>query len=154
MRDAKVARFSDWRADRERRERQVLKDGLAAGLDALYEWIGRDQDVRIALVAMYGDPYAGEEDRPEAGRSVPVEAEFISLDGATPLTSAQRRHLAIETMRAASEGLYREMALGLRLADLIEDLATAAEAGDHEAETRYGLVMAALKRREMEDTQG
>jgi hypothetical protein len=146
-RDANVAQFSVRRADRQRREHQVLKDGLAAAADALYEWVGRDQDVRVALVAMYGDPYAGAEDRPEEGHSVPVEAEFISLDRAKPLTDAQRRHLAIETMRAASEALFREMTLGVGLADFIEDLSAAGEAGDEEAGALFELIMSALNRR-------
>jgi hypothetical protein len=96
---------------------------------------------------MYGDPYAGAEDRPEEGHSVPVEAEFISLDRAKPLTDAQRRHLAIETMRAASEALFREMTLGVGLADFIEDLSAAAEAGDEEAGALFERIMTALSRR-------
>jgi hypothetical protein len=144
--DANVARFSDWRANRDRRDRQVLKEGLAAAVDAVYEWTGRDQDVRVAIVAMYGDPHAGAEDGPEGGRGVPVEAQFISLDGARPLTDVQRRHLALETMRSASEPLYREITMGLALADLLEDLAEATEDGDAEAAADYSMIMKALRR--------
>jgi hypothetical protein len=151
-RDAKVAQFSAWQAERERRERQVLKAGLAAAVDALFEFVP-DQDVRIALVAMYGDPYAAAEERPEEGQSVPVEARFISVDRARPLTEAQRRYLALETTRAASEALYREMKLGLGLADLVEDLGEAAHAGDQEAKEQLELIMGALNRREAEEAQ-
>jgi hypothetical protein len=151
-RDAKVAQFSAWQAERERRERQILKTGLAAAVDALFEFVS-DQDVRIALVAMYGDPYAAAEERPEDGQSVPVEAQFISLDHAHPLTDAQRRYLALETTRAASDALYREMKLGLGLADFIEDLGEAAEAGDQEAKAQLELIMGALERRAAEEAQ-
>jgi hypothetical protein len=151
-RDAKVAQFSAWQAERERRERQVLKAGLAAAVDALFEFVP-DQDVRIALVAMYGDPYAGAEERPEDGHSVPVEARFVSLDRARPLTEAQQRYLALETTRAASDALFREMKLGLGLADLIEELGVAAEAGDQEAKAQLEFIMGALGRREAEDAQ-
>jgi hypothetical protein len=151
-RGAKVAQLSAWQADRERKERQVLKAGLAAAVDALFEFVP-EQDVRIALVAMYGDPYAGDEERPEDGRSVPVEAQFISLDRARRLTEAQRRYLALETVRVASEPLYREVKLGLGLADLIEELGEAAEAGDQEAKSQLELIMAALNRREAEASQ-
>jgi hypothetical protein len=140
---AEVTRFADIKADRERREREDLQRGLAAA-DAIYEWTRPRQDVRVAIIAMYGDPYAGVEDRTDTGRSVPVEAQFISLDEAKPLTDRQRRHLAIETVRAASEPLYREIRLGLSLADLIHDLAQAAEAGDARAEARHRVLMDAL----------
>jgi hypothetical protein len=141
---AEVTRFADVKADRERREREDLQRGLVAAIDAIYEWTRPRQDVRVAVIAMYGDPYAGVEDRTDAGRSVPVEAQFISLDEAKPLTERQRRHLAIETVRAASEPLYREIRLGLSLADLIEDLAQAAEKGDARAEARHKALMDAL----------
>jgi hypothetical protein len=143
-RTAEVTRFADIKADRERREREDLQRGLVAATDAIYEWTRPRQDVRVAIIAMYGDPYGGAEDRADAGRSVPVEAQFISLDDAKPLTDAQRRHLAIETVRAASEPLFREISLGLSLADLIEDLAKAAEAGDAQAEARHSALMEAL----------
>jgi hypothetical protein len=143
-RTAEVTRFADIKADRERREREDLQRGLVAATDAIYEWTRPRQDVRVAIIAMYGDPYAGVEDRPDSGRSVPVEAQFICLDEAKPLTDAQRRHLAIETVRAASESLYREISLGLSLADLIEDLAQAAESGDARAEARHAALMDAL----------
>jgi hypothetical protein len=141
---AQITRFADIKADRERREREDLRRGLVAAIDAIYEWTRPRQDVRVAVIAMYGDPYAGVEERTDPGRSVPVEAQFISLDQAKPLTDAQRRHLAIETVRAASEPLYREIRLGLSLADLIEDLAQAAEGGDAEAEARHKVLMDAL----------
>jgi hypothetical protein len=150
-RKAKVAQFSAWQAERDRREREVLQAGLAAAADALFEFVS-DQDVRIALVAMYGDPYAGA-GRPEDGRSVPVEARFISLNRAHPLTEAQQRYLALETTRAASEALYREMKLGLRLADFIEDLGEAAEAGDQDAKAQLETIMGALNRQEAEAAQ-
>jgi hypothetical protein len=143
-RTAEVTRFADIRADRDRREREDLRRGLVAAADAIYEWTRPRQDVRVAIIAMYGDPYAGVEDRTDTGRSVPVEAQFISLDEAKPLTDRQRRHLAIETVRAASEPLYREIRLGLSLADLIQDLAHAAEAGDARAEARHKVLMDAL----------
>jgi hypothetical protein len=142
---AEITRFADVKADRERRQREDLQRGLVAAADAIYEWTRPRQDVRVAIIAMYGDPYGGDGDRPAAGRSVPVEAQFISLDEAKPLTAAQRRHLAIETVRAASEPLYREISLGLSLADLIEDLAQAAEAGDARAEARHAVLMDALR---------
>jgi hypothetical protein len=141
---AEVTRFADIKADRERREREDLQRGLVAAIDAIYEWTRPRQDVRVAVIAMYGDPYAGVDERTDPGRSVPVEAQFISLDQAKPLTDAQRRHLAIETVRAASEPLYREISLGLALADLIEDLAQAAESGDAKAEARHTALMDAL----------
>jgi hypothetical protein len=144
--DANVAKLSDWKADRERRARQILKDGLTAAVDALFEWTGRDQDVRIALVAMYGDPYSVESDQ-----STPIEAQFICLDGASPLTDAQRRYLALETTRAASEGLFREMKLGLAISDLVEDLGTAAEDGDEGAEAALKVITDALARRATQD---
>jgi hypothetical protein len=151
---ATVARFSDWRADRDRRDRQKLRDGLAAAVDAVYGWTGQDQDVRVALVAMYGDPYAGAAEGSGGGRGVPVEAQFISLDGARPLSDVQRRHLALETMRAASEELYRQITMGLELADVIEELAAAAEAGDPEAEAQYSTIMTALERHQNGGTDG
>jgi hypothetical protein len=144
--DARVARFSDWRELRERRNRQLLKDGLDAAVDAVYERTGRDQDVRVALVVMYGDPYAGAEEGSDGGRGVPVEARFVSLNGKRPLTGVQRRHLALETMRAASEELYKELTMGLGLADLLEDLAEAAEAGDADADAKYSMIMTMLER--------
>ena len=143
-RTAEVTRFADIKADRERREREDLQRGLVAAIDAIYEWTRPRQDVRVAVITMYGDPYAGVDERTDPGRSVPVEAQFISLDQAKPLTDAQRRHLAIETVRAASEPLYREISLGLALADLIEDLAQAAESGDVQAEARHAVLMDAL----------
>ena len=85
-RTAEVTRFADIKADRERREREDLQRGLVAAADAIYEWTRPRQDVRLAIIAMYGDPYAGVEDRTDTGRSVPVEAQFISLDEAKPLT--------------------------------------------------------------------
>jgi hypothetical protein len=141
---AEVTRFADIKVDRERREREDLERGLVAAIDAIYEWTRPRQDVRVAVITMYGDPYAGVEERTDPGRSVPVEAQFISLDQAKPLTDAQRRHLAIETVRAASEPLYREISLGLSLAHLIEDLAQAAEGGDARAEARHAALMEAL----------
>ena len=93
---------------------------------------------------MYGDPTRASRIGPTPAASVPVEAQFISLDEAKPLTDRQRRHLAIETVRAASEPLYREIRLGLSLADLIEDLAQAAESGDARAEARHKVLMDAL----------
>jgi hypothetical protein len=143
-RTTEVTRFADIKADRKRREREDLQRGLVAAADAIYEWTRPRQDVRVAIIAMYGDPYGGVDDRNDTGASVPVEAQFISLDEAKPLTDRQRRHLAIETVRAASEPLYREIRLGLSLADLIEDLAQAAEAGDARAEARHGVLMDAL----------
>jgi hypothetical protein len=143
-RTAEVTRFADIKADRERREREDLQRGLVAAIDAIYEWTRPRQDVRVAVITMYGDPYAGVDERTDPGRSVPVEAQFISLDQAKPLTDAQRRHLAIETVRAASDPLYREISLGLALADLIEDLAQAAESGDAQAEARHAALMDAL----------
>jgi hypothetical protein len=98
---------------------------------------------------MYGDPHAAAED----GQSVPVEAQFVSLDRARPLTDAQRRYLALETTRAASDALYREMKLGLGLADFIEDLGEAGEAGDHEAKAQLDLIMGGLNRRAAEEAQ-
>lgn len=151
---ASVTRFSDWRADRDRRARQVLKDGLDAAVDAVYDWTGRDQDVRVALVAMYGDPHAGAVEGTDGGRGVPVEAQFISLDGARPLTDVQRRHLALETMRAASEELYRQITMGLDLADVIEELAAAAETGNAEAMAQYSTIMKALERHQNGGTDG
>ena len=91
---AEVTRFADVKADRERREREDLQRGLVAAIDAIYEWTRPRQDVRVAVIAMYGDPYAGVEDRTDAGRSVPVEAQFISLDEAKPLTERQRRRIS------------------------------------------------------------
>jgi hypothetical protein len=143
-RTAEVTRFADIKTDRERREREDLQRGLVAAADAIYEWTRPRQDVRVAIIAMYGDPYGGVDDRTDTGRSVPVEAQFISLDEAKPLTDRQRRHLAIETVRAASEPLYREIRLGLSLADLIEDLAQAAARGDGKAEARHAVLMDAL----------
>jgi hypothetical protein len=143
-RDAAVAQIADLKADRERREREDLQRGLVAAIDAIYEWTRPSQDVRVAIIAMYGDPYAGAERLTDAGQSVPVAAQFISLDEAKPLTDAQRRYLAFETVRVASEPLYREMCLGLRLADLIEELAQAAESGDAQAEARHSVLMGAL----------
>jgi hypothetical protein len=70
----------------------------------------------------------------------------VSLDGERPLTEVQRRHLALETMRAASEELYKELTMGLGLADLLEDLAEAAEAGDSEADAQYSMIITMLER--------
>jgi hypothetical protein len=148
--DPKVTQLADWQTDRERRERRILADGLAAAADALYDSVPQDQDVRIAIVAMYGDPDLAAQDPPEDHERAPVEARFISLDRARPLTDAQRRRLALETTRAASEPLFREMKLGLALADLLEDLAEAAEAGDDEAERRLAVIAAALNARDDE----
>jgi hypothetical protein len=152
--EAKVTRFADLRADRDAREREILRNGLAAAVDAVYEWTRPGQDVRVVVVAMYGDPYAGDDERPEAGHSVPVEARFLSLDDARPLTDAQRRYLALETMRAASEPLFREMSLGLRLVDRLEQLSAAGNRGDAQAKTRYELIIAALKSEEHESEDG
>jgi hypothetical protein len=152
MSDPNVTRLAHWRSDREQRERSILRDGLGAAVDAFYEWVPGDQDVRLVIVAMYGDCSVAAKGSPDGEQSEPddaqlgsVEAEFLSLDRAKPLTAAQRRHLALETTRAASMPLFREMQLGLAIADRMEKLADAAEAGDQEAATQLTVIMAALE---------
>jgi hypothetical protein len=150
--DPKVAQLAHWQSERERRERSMLRDGLSAAVDAFYERVPSDQDVRIAIVAMYGDcsvaakdPPVDDQREPDEAPLTSVEAEFHSLDRAKPLTAAQRRHLALETTRAASEPLFREMQLGVALANRIEQLAEAAAAGDEVAEAQFAVIMAALE---------
>jgi hypothetical protein len=141
---AEVADLSARRAEQDRHERQVLTDGIDAAVDAFYQWAGEVRDVRLVVVAMYGDPYAGDVERPEDGRSVPVEARFFSLQDAEPLHEPQRRYLALETMRAASPDLFEHMHRGLTISNLIDDLSEAAEAGDQQAERVLSVIAGAF----------
>lgn len=79
---------------------------------------------------------------------MPIRASFASLDAARPTTDAQKRYLALEGIRSASFGLFREINLGLALADALEDLAARAEAGDEEARKQHSIILDAVKREE------
>jgi hypothetical protein len=99
-------------SDRERRDRALLDDALTAAIDALYARIGTELDVRVLVVAIYGDRYAGDNTHPEGGRSVPVHARFSRLDNERSIADAEKRYLSIDGVRAASTALFAEMRLG------------------------------------------
>jgi hypothetical protein len=113
---AEIADLAARRSDHDRDERRLLTDAIDAAVEAFYEWAGDGRDVCLAVVAMYGDPYLGDVDRLQVGRSIPVEARFFSLTDAEPLHERLRRHLALETMRAASRDLFDHVSRGLTLA--------------------------------------
>ncbi|MCW3002053.1 MAG: hypothetical protein JWQ20_1351 [Conexibacter sp.] len=131
---ADVADLCARRAEQDRHARLVLTDGIDAAVDAFYQWAGEGRDVRLVVVAMHGDPYAGDVERPDDGHSVPVEARFFCLNDAEPLDERQRRYLALETMRVASHDLFEHVHRGLTLSNAIDDLSEAAEMGDQQAE--------------------
>jgi hypothetical protein len=143
--DRRVRGVSDLarrRGQRDERDRTALDRAVEQMLDALYA-ATEELDARLLVVAMFGDPFAGDDRDPEGGRSVPIRASFVSLRASGPVTDAQKRYLALEGMRAASDSLFAEMSLGLDLADAMSDLADRRDAGDQAAAAALKTVLEA-----------
>jgi hypothetical protein len=102
-----------------------------------------DLDVRLLVVAMFGDPFAGDDQNPDGGQSVPIRASFVSFRASSPVTDPQKRYLALEGMRVASDSLFTEMSLGLDLADAMDALADRRDAGDQVAASALTTVLEA-----------
>jgi len=143
--DRRVRDVSDLgrrRAEREKHDRSALDGAVENMLDALYTATD-ELDVRVLVVAMFGDPFAGDDKDPEGGHSVPIRASFASLRGSGPLTDPQKRYLALEGIRAASPMMFTEMTLGLDLADAMTALGTRRDAGDAAADSALKTILAA-----------
>jgi hypothetical protein len=145
-----VADLAAHRSVQDRHERRVLTDAIDAAVETFYDWAGEGRDLRLAVVAMYGDPYAGDPAAPEAGRSVPAEARFFSLTDREPLGEHLRRHLALETMRIASPALFAHVDRGLSFSNFIDELSDAAGAGDADADELLSTIARALATRHHE----
>jgi hypothetical protein len=120
------------RAERVEPERADLDGAVDQMLDALYSE-SQELDVRLMVVAMFGDPFAGDDQDPEGGHSVSIRARFVTMKASSPLAEAQKRYLALEGIRAASDTMFTEMSLGLDLADAMTALAERRDAGDEAA---------------------
>ncbi|HET6505598.1 MAG TPA: hypothetical protein VFG42_02300 [Baekduia sp.] len=129
---------------RDERDRTALDGAVEEMLDVLYA-ATEQLDVRVLVVAMFGDPFAGDDQDPEGGHSVPIRASFASLRASGPVTDPQKRYLALEGMRAASDSLFTEMSLGLDLADAMNALADRRDAGDQAAAAALKTVFEAAR---------
>lgn len=144
--DAHVAPISARRADRDRRDRLRLDEGIDAAIETLQATVGWDLDVQVMVVATFGDPIASEPDDPTRWRAVPIHASFASLRAGHPLTETHRRYLAMEGLRAVSPALRDGLAVAVGVLDALEDLERRAEDGDPEAQRKRALLLEALER--------
>jgi hypothetical protein len=144
--EPEVAHLSVRQADRERRQRTLLDDGVAAALDTLFATVGTGLDVHVLVVATYGDPYAGDPQHPAGGQSVPLQARFASLRDGDPVTEQQRQYLALEGVRSVSPRLSNGLAVALAILDMLDELQTRADDGDQDAARRHEILLAALER--------
>lgn len=143
---SRVALISERQADRDRRDRALLEEGIAASVDALQATVGWDLDVQVMVVATFGDPIAGEPADSARWKGVPVHARFASLRAGHPLTETHRRYLAMEGLRAVSPALRDGLAVAVGVLDALEDLERRAEDGDPEAQRKRALLLEALER--------
>lgn len=142
---APVTLLSERQADRDRRDRAVLEEGIAASIEALQATVGWDLDVQVMVVATFGDPIAGEPDDSSRWKGVPIHARFANLRAEHPLTETHRRYLAMEGLRSVSPALRDGLAVAVGVLDALEDLERRADAGDAEAQRRRALILEALE---------
>lgn len=142
---APVAQLSERQADRDRRDRALLEEGIEASLDALQATVGNDLDVQVMIVAAFGDPLACEPDDCRRWRGVPIHARFAGMHADRPFTDLHRRYLALEGLRAVSPPLRDGLSVAVALLDALEDLQRRADAGDDGARAKRALIMEALE---------